>query len=126
MDIWRAFVALHQTNQYNNLATLSDENQELQTPPIILRNTKLDRSLELETLAEIIKNSVRSHEGLIRQHVNIEAIHFLNNTELMERVQTQKTIQMNNVKAQNSAEVYMIKDRALENVETLRTLFGMP
>lgn len=62
--------------------------------PWYCRNSDILRDLDMETVANTIKRFAKSHEERLHQHVNIEALQLLDNTELTRRLKRVKPFEL--------------------------------
>lgn len=53
-------------------------------------NKDLHADLNLQTIEEVIGEFARSHEGRLRQHINVEAIRLLDTEQDMRRLKRNK------------------------------------
>ena len=58
--------------------------------PWYCRNTDIHRDLEMDTVEKVISKYARSHEQRLLHHVNVEAIHLLDNTNIVRRLKRTK------------------------------------
>jgi hypothetical protein len=59
--------------------------------PWYIRNNDLHRDLQVDVATSEIQRFAQKNEGRLHHHKNIEAIHLLDNTCIMRRLQRKKT-----------------------------------
>lgn len=62
--------------------------------PWYARNSDIHRDLGIKTVLEEIKNFAQKHETRLHEHVNVEAIQLLDNTELVRRLKRIKPFEL--------------------------------
>jgi hypothetical protein len=62
--------------------------------PWYFRNCDLHKDLEMETVNQTISKIARCHEQRLHQHVNIEALQLLDNTNLTRRLKRTKPLEL--------------------------------
>jgi hypothetical protein len=62
--------------------------------PWCVRNADLHRGLKMETVTAEIKRFARKHEERLLHHENVEAIHLLDNSELLRRWKRTKPFEL--------------------------------
>lgn len=63
-------------------------------PPWYIQNEDLHRDLQIETVAGKIKKMARKHEVQLHDHLNIEAIQVLDNSEVIWRLKRRKSLNL--------------------------------
>jgi alpha-D-ribose 1-methylphosphonate 5-triphosphate synthase subunit PhnI len=58
--------------------------------PWYIRNIDLDRDLQVDVVSNEIQRFAQKHEGRLHHHENVEAIHLLDNTCIVRRLQREK------------------------------------
>lgn len=62
--------------------------------PWYIRNSDLHRDLQMDTIEQTITRFAKSHEQRLHQHVNVEAIQLLDNTDLPRRLKRVKPFEL--------------------------------
>ena len=62
--------------------------------PLYIRNDKLHKDLDVETVDIVIKKYAQSHEQRLQRHINVEALQLLNNYGLVRRLKRTKPFEL--------------------------------
>lgn len=94
-------------SHFNGIKTLQNKVLRNIVAPWLVRNSDLPRELGSQDVASEIKRLLTKHEARLHQHVNVEAVQFLDTQNLTRRLKRIK-FSVFSVKSEHSALAYNI------------------
>ena len=98
MPIWTYGIQLWGCTKPSNVKIIQQfQNKVLRdavNAPWYIRNDDLHRDLKMEFVTTIIQKFAEAHEHRLHQHVNVEAIQLLDNTDLVRRLKRTKPFEL--------------------------------
>jgi len=93
--VWTYGIQLRGCTKQNNIAIIQRfQNKALRNivdAPWYIRNTDLQRNLQMEMVRNEIGTFAKKHEECLLHCVNVEAIQLLGNSELVRRIKRKQT-----------------------------------